>query len=143
MTNGDAPSPTPRYGRVLAAAADIARDMHHSHLGAEHLFLAILRDRGAVPTQVLAGLTDLDGVEASLLQVMTSESYAGKPPDDAVWLDASELPALLPALATCVGPDTRWGFNVVGERAWIRLGEPANTAAAVTAARAIAERDRP
>jgi hypothetical protein len=58
--------------------------MGHSYVGVEHLFLAMIRDRSAVPTQVLARSMDLDQVEASLLEVLASPEYNGAPPADAV-----------------------------------------------------------
>lgn len=81
------PVPTPRYTRVLAAANNIAQEWGHTYLGVEHLFLAIVRDHGAVPTQVLAQLVDLDQVEARLQDLMESEGYntpsqRKKPPED-------------------------------------------------------------
>jgi ATP-dependent Clp protease ATP-binding subunit ClpC len=65
---------------VLAASFGLARDMGHSHVGVEHLFLAMIRDPDAVPTQLLADVADLGRVEASLRQVMASASYNGSPP---------------------------------------------------------------
>ena len=50
--------------------------MRHDYAGVEHLFLAIIRDRDAAPTQVLAHVVDLDEVEARLLELMNSPSYA-------------------------------------------------------------------
>jgi ATP-dependent Clp protease ATP-binding subunit ClpA len=132
-----APTPTPRYKRVLAAAADLAREMGHSHVGTEHLFLAIIREREAVPTQVLAGITDLHQLEAELREVMASESYAGDPPAHAEWLLACELPDLLPALAQCVPTGVKYGINVVGDRAWVIVNKPGDTRATVAAARAL------
>jgi Clp amino terminal domain, pathogenicity island component len=38
----------------------MAQEMGHSYVGVEHLFLAIIRDRTAVPAQALAELVDLD-----------------------------------------------------------------------------------
>ena len=76
MGNGAAPVPTPRYNTVLGASAEIARSMQHGYAGVEHLFLAIIHDRDAVPTQVLAHVVDLDEVEARLLELMNSTSYA-------------------------------------------------------------------
>ena len=70
-----APVPTPRFRRVLGAASDIARSMGHSYVGAEHLFLAVLRDPDAVPTQVLAWVADRGAIEGALLAVMDSASY--------------------------------------------------------------------
>jgi ATP-dependent Clp protease ATP-binding subunit ClpA len=77
MSDGETPIPTPRYRRVLDASAELARELSHANIGVEHLFLAIVRDRAAVPTQVLARITDLDRVEASVHEVMASPSYRG------------------------------------------------------------------
>jgi hypothetical protein len=41
----------------------------------QHLFLAIISDRGAVPTQVLARRVDLDQAAANLRAVMPSGGY--------------------------------------------------------------------
>jgi Clp amino terminal domain, pathogenicity island component len=71
---------TPRCRKVVDGAAELAREMGHSYVGVEHLFLAIIRDRGAVPTQALGKLADLDRVEAGLLEVMASASYRGQAP---------------------------------------------------------------
>jgi ATP-dependent Clp protease ATP-binding subunit ClpA len=76
------PAPTPRYRRVVGGSAEVAQEMGHSYVGVEHLFLAIIRDRAAVPSQALAELVDLDRVEAGLLEVMASPGYnrQGPPP---------------------------------------------------------------
>jgi len=66
---------TPRYSSVLGAAEEIARSMSHGYIGVEHLFLAIIRDRQAVPAQVLATMADLDTVESALLAVLHSDGY--------------------------------------------------------------------
>jgi ATP-dependent Clp protease ATP-binding subunit ClpA len=73
--NDAAPVPTPRYTALLAAAADLAHSMSHQYVGAEHLFLAIIRDPQAVPTQVLAAAIHPAEVEASLRTMMGSASY--------------------------------------------------------------------
>ncbi len=135
MSDDASPAPTPRYSQVLSDSTGVAREMGHSYVGVEHLFLAMIRDRAAVPTQVLARAVDLDRVEASLLDVMASPGYHGEPPAGAVWFPLSELPDLLRALPRCVAPGTPWGVNVVGNRAWIIVHEPGDTAAAVAAAR--------
>jgi ATP-dependent Clp protease ATP-binding subunit ClpA len=66
---------TPRYFSVVGAAEEAARGMSHGYVGVEHLFLAIIRDRDAVPTQVLATMADLDDVESALLALMNSDGY--------------------------------------------------------------------
>ncbi len=78
MSDEDGPAPTPRYKRTLENSVGVAREMGHSYVGVEHLFLAIIRERDAVPTQALAKLVDLDRVEASLLEEIASYGYAAR-----------------------------------------------------------------
>ena len=66
MSDEDGPAPTPRYRRMLENSVGVAREMGNSYVGVEHLFLAIIRDRDAVPTQALARLIDLGQLEAGL-----------------------------------------------------------------------------
>ena len=87
----DQPAPTPRYRRVLANSTEVAREMGHSYVGVEHLFLAIIRDLSSVPAQALAARLDLHQVEASLVQEMASAGYDGQAPPHAVWFPSSEL----------------------------------------------------
>jgi len=47
---------------------------------------------------------------------------------------------LLPALANCLAPGIRYGFNIVEEQAWIMVSEPGDTNAAIASARALIER---
>jgi ATP-dependent Clp protease ATP-binding subunit ClpA len=75
MTQVTEPVPTTRYRKIVAAASNIASDQGHQYVGVEHLFLAIIGDRSAVPTQVLARLVDLDQAEAELRAVMESDAY--------------------------------------------------------------------
>ena len=57
--------PTPRYQRILRDAEKIARDLSHGYVGVEHLFLAIVRDRAAVPTQLLSEFAGLGQLETA------------------------------------------------------------------------------
>jgi ATP-dependent Clp protease ATP-binding subunit ClpC len=77
----DAPIPTPRYERVVNAAASIAVDLGHSHLGVEHLFVAIARDQRALPTQLakMAGV-DLQLLAHKIIETMKSDQYNSRPP---------------------------------------------------------------
>ena len=75
MSESGVPARTPRYNRVLGASEEVARGMSHRHVGVEHLFLAMLHDRHAVPTQVLGQMVDLDAVESALLALMNSDGY--------------------------------------------------------------------
>jgi ATP-dependent Clp protease ATP-binding subunit ClpA len=70
-----APLPTPRFKQVVGASIQLARDTSKPYVGVEHLFLAMIHDRAAVPTQVLARMVDLDAVESALLELMASEGY--------------------------------------------------------------------
>jgi ATP-dependent Clp protease ATP-binding subunit ClpA len=115
MSDEDRPGPTPRYSRTLKNSVGLAREMGHSYVGVEHLFLAIIRDRAAVPTQALGKLVDLDQVEAGLLEEMASSGYAGQAPPNAVWFPRGELQERLAALPS----DARHGWNVTGDQAWI------------------------
>ena len=119
MSDEDGPAPTPRYKRTLEDSVGVAREMGHSYVGVEHLFLAIIRERGAVPTQALAKLVDLDRVEAGLLEKIASPGYAGQAPANAVWFPRSELQERLAAM-----PAGTWhGWNVAGDQAWIAVDE--------------------
>lgn len=62
--------PTPRYQRIIEAAAEVAGEHGHEYLGTEHLFLAILADPDAVPTQALAEIVDPAVVAARIRAVM-------------------------------------------------------------------------
>ncbi len=112
-------------------------------LDARPLFLAIIQDKRAVPTQVLSQLADLAQVETSLREAMTSPEYNGAPPPGAVWMPASELHGLLRALVAAVPPGTEWGFNFAGDQAWLLVGWSAEaTQTAVATARADREREQ-
>ncbi|HLK73862.1 MAG TPA: Clp protease N-terminal domain-containing protein [Streptosporangiaceae bacterium] len=119
--NETAPASTPRYRRVVGGSTAVAQEMGHPYVGVEHLFLAIIRDRDAVPTQALAELVDLDRVEAGLLEVMASSGYAGQAPPGAIWFPRGELEERLAAMP----PDARFGWNVAGDQAWIAVDESA------------------
>jgi hypothetical protein len=62
--------PTPRYDRILDAANGLARDMGHTHVGVEHLFLAIIRDRFSLPAQSLSRTADLADLHRGFLAYM-------------------------------------------------------------------------
>jgi ATP-dependent Clp protease ATP-binding subunit ClpA len=80
VTDTNEPVPTPRYRELVAAASRIAAELEHVYVGAEHLLLAIVLDRLAVSTQVLARLVDLDQVEAHLRALMASDEYKTSSP---------------------------------------------------------------
>lgn len=55
--------------------------MGHAYTGVEHLFLAILRDSEAVPTQALSDLIEPRRVASHLEAIMQSPSYLGTDDD--------------------------------------------------------------
>jgi Clp amino terminal domain, pathogenicity island component len=61
--------------------ADIAVELGDSYLGLEHAFLAMIRSRETVPARALAGLADLDALEAAVLAAR-SVPTAGPPADE-------------------------------------------------------------
>jgi hypothetical protein len=130
---------TPRYRGVLAGAEELARQLGHEHVGAEQLFLAIIADREAVPTQVLSQFIDPRELTARLRELMSSDAYR-KPtaPPDAVWLPAEEFERLSEALLRCLPAEARLGFNVDGDQIWLTVTEPGDARAVLAAARALA-----
>jgi ATP-dependent Clp protease ATP-binding subunit ClpA len=73
-----------RDGHVQPWGADVAFEMGDSYIGVEHAFLAMIRMRKTVPARALAGLADLDAVEAAVLEAKNAPP--GGPPEDAVFL---------------------------------------------------------
>jgi ATP-dependent Clp protease ATP-binding subunit ClpA len=68
---------TPRLQRILDSAIEQATQQGREYIGVEHVMLAILADRDAVPTQVMEkrlGL-DIDAIVAALTTTMQSEGY--------------------------------------------------------------------
>ncbi|BCK58422.1 Clp protease N-terminal domain-containing protein [Nocardia wallacei] len=67
---------TPRLQDILADAADRARAAGHDWVGVEHVMLAILADRDAVPTQVLDRLgIDIGGAATEITRTMSTDGY--------------------------------------------------------------------
>jgi Clp amino terminal domain, pathogenicity island component len=142
--------PTPRYEHIIAAAQDLARAMGHGHVGAEHLFLAIIRDRAALPTQALSRSADPAELHRDVLAYL-QESY-GEPfretpaypeqyvPDftgaEQVWLPRGDLDDdLVGALVSALPAGAAFGFNFAGDRAWIQVGSPGDSRSVLSAAR--------
>jgi ATP-dependent Clp protease ATP-binding subunit ClpA len=72
---------SPRYDRIVAASRQIAWDLGHSYVGVEHLFLAVVDDPDAVPTQVLSRSVDPAQVGAAVRDLITSEGWGGRRTD--------------------------------------------------------------
>jgi hypothetical protein len=71
-------------GYVRMWGAEVAFEMGDSYVGVEHALLAMIRTRETVPARALAGLADLDALEAVVLEARNAP--AAGPPEDAVFL---------------------------------------------------------
>ncbi len=126
---GYSPPPLPRLltrdGYVQEWGADIAFEMGDSYIGVEHAFLAMIRRRETVPARALAGLADLDAVEAAVLEAKNAP--AGGPPEDAVFLpEGQEMDGpLRRAVIDALPEGTTFGFNSGSdERTWMHVIGP-------------------
>ncbi|AHH19632.1 Clp amino terminal domain-containing protein [Nocardia nova SH22a] len=73
---------TPRLVAAIADAEQIAREAGHNWIGAEHVFLAIVRDTDSVPAHVLRRIgVDPAAISAALADTMNSTDYR-TPTDD-------------------------------------------------------------
>lgn len=61
---------TPRLDRVMARSDEIAAEFGHDYIGVEHVFLAIIRDKHSVPTQVLSHVTDVGALDFRLSETI-------------------------------------------------------------------------
>jgi ATP-dependent Clp protease ATP-binding subunit ClpA len=66
---------TPRFDQIIERASEISRALGNSFVGAEHLFLAIIRDDDAIPSQVLARLTNVQRLDNEVVNLLESPSY--------------------------------------------------------------------
>jgi hypothetical protein len=141
--------PAPRYQRILAQADELARVMGHAHVGVEHLFLAIIRDRAAMPTQALAQTVDPAELHREFLAYMQAaypEPFRELPaypepyvPDftgaERVWLPRSDLDTdLVVAMSGARPGDAAFGFNYSEDRGWVEVGPPGDTRSVLSAA---------
>jgi hypothetical protein len=112
---------------VQSWGAEIAFDLGDSYIGLEHAFVSMIRNRESVPARALAGLADLDVLEAAVLAARNEPPAV---PEDAVYLPAGqELDApLRHAIVGALPEGTTFGFNG-GEagRTWLHVFEPGGT----------------
>ena len=129
---GYSPPPPPRVPRFLVRdgyvqtwGAEVAFEMGDSYLGVEHAFLAMIRRPETVPARALAGLADLDALEAAVLEAKNAR--AGGPSKGAVFLpEGQELDGpLRRAIIDALPEGTTFGFNHGGdERYWMHVIGP-------------------
>jgi len=115
----------------------VAHEMGDSYIGAEHLFLGLIRDRQGVPARALAGLVDLDQVEAAVLDVVNSPGYrVPRCPEDGLLLPAGQEldEPLRMAIIESLPDGATFGFNWEDGRPWIRVTGPGNNRDVLNAA---------
>ena len=124
---GYMPPPTPRLlvpdGYVQMWGAEVAFEMGDSYIGVEHAFLAMIRTRESVPARALAGLADLDALDAAVVEAMNAPVG---PAEGAVFLpEGQQLDSPLSnAISDALPEGTTFGFNGADGRTWIHVFGP-------------------
>lgn len=124
---GYSPPPPPRVfvrnDYVQPLGADVAVERGDSYLGVEHTFLAMIRNRETVPARALAGLADLDALDAAVVEAMNAPVG---PHEDAVFLpEGQQLDSPLSrAIANALPEGATFGFNSGDGRTWIHVFGP-------------------
>lgn len=67
---------TPRAQAILEEAERLAGTFGHSHLGTEHLLLALAMDNGGVAASVLSELSVADAIIARVNEIIASPGYS-------------------------------------------------------------------
>jgi len=134
---GYSPPPPPRAFGALAAmvpgfrngyvepswGVEVAAEMGDSYLGVDHALLAIIRNRETIPARALAGLADLDALDAAVVAAMNASIEPG---EDAVFLPPGQPfgGPLSRAIADALPEGTTFGFNGADGRTWIEVFGP-------------------
>lgn len=98
-----APPPAPPLPKIniRLLASRVAAPMNESLIGDDHAFIAIIRARDSVPARALAGLVDLDSLEAALVEARAVTRQRPDTsvilPEDQPW-DAALKQAIITAL---------------------------------------------
>jgi Clp amino terminal domain, pathogenicity island component len=122
------PPPPPRFpvtdSFVYPWGGQIAARMGDSCIGLEHAFLAMIRMRDTIPARALAGLADLDALEAAVLAAKNAP--LGAPADAAFLPDGQMLDgALMSAVAEALPDGATFGFNRdAAGRTWLHVIGP-------------------
>jgi Clp amino terminal domain, pathogenicity island component len=115
-------------GYVQPWGVCLALEMGDSYIGAEHAFLAMIRDQETVPARVLADLADLDALEAAVIEAKNAPARA---PADAVFLPADLVldSPLTTAIVDALPEGTTFGFNQDADgRTWMCVIGPGGSA---------------
>jgi len=125
---GYSPPPPPRFPATIVPVqpswgVGVAVEMGDSHLGVEHALLAMIRNRETVPARALAGLADLDVLDAAVVAAMNAPV---EPHEDAVLLpEGQHLDSpLSKAIHDALPEGTTFGFNGAAGRTWIHVFGP-------------------
>jgi hypothetical protein len=119
---GYSPPPRPRFlvpdGFVLTRGGEVAFELGDGYLGVEHEFLSMIRARESVPARALAGLADLDALEAA---VLAARNVPPSEPAGVVFLpEGQDLDApLRRALADALPDGTTFALGSEDGRAWV------------------------
>lgn len=71
---------TPRVKKILEGSILESRRMGHAYIGAEHIWLALLKERDGVAAQVLRGFhVDLDRVQENIVSALGNNQSADSP----------------------------------------------------------------
>jgi hypothetical protein len=124
---GYSPPPPPpvlvRNWHVQLWGTGVAGEMGDSHLGLEHALLAMIRNRETVPARALAGLADLDALDAAL--VVAANAPVSPDEDAAVLPEGQQLDSpLLEAISAALPEGTTFGFNGADGQTWIDVFGP-------------------
>jgi hypothetical protein len=125
---GYSPPPPPRrfipHGYVQPSwGVRVAVEMDDSYLGLEHALLAMIRNRETVPARALAGLTDLDTLDAAVVEAKNAPISPG---ENAVFLPEGQPldGPLLSAIGDALPEGANFGFNGADGRSWIHVFGP-------------------
>jgi ATP-dependent Clp protease ATP-binding subunit ClpA len=66
---------TARMRSALLAAQRLGRDLGQKHIGAEHVFLAILLDDNSLPSQIMQSIGTRNEVVERIRTMLASDSY--------------------------------------------------------------------
>jgi Clp amino terminal domain, pathogenicity island component len=123
-SSGYSPPPPPRVlvsnWYVGSWGAGVADEMGDSHLGVEHALLAMIRNRETIPARALAGLADLDALDAAVVEAANAPV---SPHEDAAFLpEGQQLDSPLSvAISDALPGGATWGFNGANGRTWIHV----------------------
>jgi Clp amino terminal domain, pathogenicity island component len=111
-----------RYTRPLWGVR-VAIEMGGSHLGLQHALLAMIRDRETIPARALAGLADLDALDAAIVEAANAPV---RPHENAAILPGGqELDSpLRKAISDAVPEGATYGFNSADGQSWIHVFGP-------------------